>query len=78
MLHFGVADPRAVWMIGNSVRSDLNPALAAGANAILVGSGADWVHEQAEPVSNDYVRVESFMEAAEYLVGIKDEAARGQ
>jgi putative hydrolase of the HAD superfamily len=78
MLHFGAGDPRSVWMIGNSVRSDLNPALAAGANAILVGNGADWVHEQAEPISTYYVRVQSFTEAAEYLVGIRDGTAPDQ
>jgi putative hydrolase of the HAD superfamily len=30
------ARPSASWMVGNSVRSDINPAIAAGMNAILV------------------------------------------
>src|SRR5215207_5742930 len=34
--YFGVADPASVWMIGNSIRSDINPALEAGARAILI------------------------------------------
>jgi putative hydrolase of the HAD superfamily len=28
---YGVADPATAWMIGNSMRSDINPALEAGA-----------------------------------------------
>jgi len=37
-----------VWMVGNSVRSDVNPALAAGARAIWVNAGEGWHHDRAE------------------------------
>jgi putative hydrolase of the HAD superfamily len=36
------------WMVGNSPKSDINPALAAGLNAIFVPHDDTWVleHEQ--------------------------------
>jgi putative hydrolase of the HAD superfamily len=42
--------PEATWMIGNSPKSDINPALAAGLNAVFVPHGATWVleHEKME------------------------------
>jgi putative hydrolase of the HAD superfamily len=44
------------WMIGNSPKSDINPALAAGINAVFVPHGNTWIleHEQvaeAQPPS---------------------------
>lgn len=33
------------WMIGNSPKSDINPALAAGLNAVFIPHGATWVLE---------------------------------
>ncbi|MBX9389042.1 HAD family hydrolase [Streptomonospora halotolerans] len=42
-------DPGATWMIGNSVRSDILPALEAGMGAVLVPHPATWVLEHAEP-----------------------------
>ena len=36
------------WMIGNSPKSDINPALAAGLNAILVPHEQTWLLEQEE------------------------------
>lgn len=36
------------WMIGNSPRSDINPALAAGLNAVFVPHGDTWVLEHDE------------------------------
>jgi len=38
-------DPAATWMIGNSPRSDVNPALAAGLNAIFIPHDFTWVLE---------------------------------
>ena len=40
--------PDATWMIGNSPKSDINPALAAGLNAVFVPHGATWVLEHEE------------------------------
>ena len=36
------------WMIGNSPKSDINPALAAGMNAVFVPHGDTWILEHEE------------------------------
>jgi putative hydrolase of the HAD superfamily len=41
-------DPRQTWMIGNSPKSDINPALEAGLNAVLVPHAHTWVLEHQE------------------------------
>ena len=41
-------DSASTWMIGNSPKSDINPALAAGLNAVLVPHGDTWVLEHEE------------------------------
>ena len=47
-------DPERTWMVGNSPRSDINPALAAGLRAVLVPHPHTWeleveeVHEYGE------------------------------
>ncbi len=38
-------DAKTTWMIGNSPRSDINPALAAGLNAVYVHHPHTWVLE---------------------------------
>ena len=38
----------ATWMAGNSPKSDINPALAAGLNAIFVPHGDTWILEHEE------------------------------
>jgi putative hydrolase of the HAD superfamily len=40
--------PRSVWMVGNSPRSDINPALAAGLNAVYIPSRVSWEYENEE------------------------------
>ncbi|HSJ06822.1 MAG TPA: HAD family hydrolase [Longimicrobiales bacterium] len=65
---FDVRDPAAAWMIGNSMRSDINPALEAGANAILVETHDPWEYDLVEPVSPRFHRVRSFTAAVELLV----------
>ncbi|MGH9412583.1 MAG: HAD family hydrolase [Terriglobales bacterium] len=37
--------PACCWMIGNSPKSDINPALAAGMNAVLIPHPHTWVLE---------------------------------
>jgi putative hydrolase of the HAD superfamily len=41
-------DPELTWMIGNSPRSDVNPALEAGLNAVFVPHDMTWVLEHEE------------------------------
>jgi putative hydrolase of the HAD superfamily len=38
-------DPARTWMIGNSPRSDINPALAAGLNAVFIPHPHTWLLE---------------------------------
>jgi putative hydrolase of the HAD superfamily len=44
--------PEITWMVGNSPRSDINPALAAGLHAVFVPHDQTWVleHEELAPV----------------------------
>lgn len=43
-------DPAATWMIGNSPKSDINPALEAGLNAVFVPHAHTWVLEKQDIV----------------------------
>jgi putative hydrolase of the HAD superfamily len=40
--------PESTWMIGNSPKSDINPALAAGLHAVFVPHGNTWILEHDE------------------------------
>jgi putative hydrolase of the HAD superfamily len=44
-------DRESTWMVGNSPKSDINPALAAGLHAIFVPHGDTWIleHEEVNP-----------------------------
>ena len=44
-------NPDATWMVGNSPKSDINPALAAGLHAVFVPHGNTWIleHEKVNP-----------------------------
>jgi len=68
MASFGASDPASVWMIGNSMRADINPALEAGANAILVDVQDPWEFDLVDPISPDFLRAPSFAAAANYLL----------
>jgi putative hydrolase of the HAD superfamily len=41
-------DPAHTWMIGNSPKSDVNPALEAGIHAVFVPHERTWTLERAE------------------------------
>lgn len=46
-------DPERTWMIGNSPKSDINPALAAGLNAVYIPHARTWHLEREDvPASN--------------------------
>ena len=38
----------STWMVGNSPKSDINPALAAGLHAVFVPHGNTWILEHEE------------------------------
>ena len=56
--------PRTSWMIGNSPKSDINPALAAGLNAVFLFHKDTWVLEHATldaaPVGQHLIELDSF------------------
>jgi len=43
-------DPERTWMVGNSRRSDIIPALEAGINAVYIPHPHTWILEHADPV----------------------------
>jgi putative hydrolase of the HAD superfamily len=49
-------DPDRTWMIGNSPKSDINPALAAGLSAVYVPHPRTWSLER-EDVPNEHPRL---------------------
>lgn len=59
------------WMIGNSPRSDINPALAAGINAVFVPHDMTWVleHETVDtpPDGIRFLEVERFPDLQKYF-----------
>jgi putative hydrolase of the HAD superfamily len=56
--------PHTSWMIGNSPKSDINPALAAGLHAIYLFHKDTWVLEHAEvssaPPGQQLIELDSF------------------
>jgi putative hydrolase of the HAD superfamily len=63
--------PRTTWMIGNSPKSDINPALAAGLHAIYIHHPHTWVLEHegldAAPEGQRFLQVEGFAGLAQWL-----------
>ncbi len=59
------------WMIGNSPKSDINPALCAGVNAIFVPHDNTWVLEHEEVLSTGFsgklLVMESFSQLQEFF-----------
>jgi putative hydrolase of the HAD superfamily len=47
VIHRHELTPHTSWMIGNSIRSDINPALAAGLHAVFLSHKDTWVLEHA-------------------------------
>jgi putative hydrolase of the HAD superfamily len=63
-------DTETTWMIGNSPRSDINPALAAGIHAVFVPHPHTWVleHEALQPVDGRrLLMLERFADLREYF-----------
>jgi putative hydrolase of the HAD superfamily len=50
-------DHARTWMIGNSPKSDINPALAAGLNAVFVPHARTWTIEKTEEVPQNHPRL---------------------
>jgi putative hydrolase of the HAD superfamily len=67
---FGL-ERRSTWMVGNSPKSDINPALAAGLHAVFVPHGDTWILEHEElnpaPPSQSLLIVGSFAELRDHF-----------
>lgn len=63
--------PQDTWMIGNSPRSDINPALQAGLHAVFVPHSSTWSleHEDLDepPHGQHLMRLGSFADLAEHF-----------
>ena len=63
--------PDLTWMIGNSPKSDINPALTAGINAVFVPHDQTWIleHEEVGPVPEGVrlLQVEKFADLREHF-----------
>jgi putative hydrolase of the HAD superfamily len=61
----------ATWMVGNSPKSDINPALAAGLHAVFVPHGNTWILEHDDvnpaPPPQQLLIVGSFAELREHF-----------
>lgn len=63
--------PHTTWMIGNSPKSDINPAMAAGLHAVFVPHGDTWILEHEEinpaPAGQKLIIVGRFAELREHF-----------
>jgi putative hydrolase of the HAD superfamily len=61
--------PQTFWMIGNSIKSDINPALAAGLHAVFLFHKDTWVLEHATldpaPLGQHLLELDSFSRLGE-------------
>ena len=57
------------WMIGNSPKSDVNPALEAGLNAVFVPHARTWVLEKEDirPGGGRLLTVERFSDLRDHF-----------
>ena len=62
-------EPERTWMIGNSPKSDINPALEAGLTAVFVPHRHTWVLEKQElrPGPGKLLVLEGFRELREHF-----------
>jgi putative hydrolase of the HAD superfamily len=68
VIHRQNAAVRSAWMIGNSPKSDINPALAAGLHAVFLFHKDTWVLEHAAldpaPSGQNLIELDSFAKLA--------------
>ncbi|HKD80166.1 MAG TPA: HAD family hydrolase [Candidatus Angelobacter sp.] len=66
-----VFEPEDTWMVGNSPKSDINPAMAAGINAVFVPHDNTWVleHENVNSVPDGVrlIQVEKFPDLQQHF-----------
>jgi len=61
--------PSQTWMIGNSPKSDINPARRAGLNAVFLPNAHTWVleHDDVDPDDDGVLRLERFPELLQHF-----------
>jgi len=62
-------NPAEVWMVGDSPRSDINPALAVGLNAVYIPSAHKWEyeHEEIRPGNGRLLILECFRDLRDHF-----------
>lgn len=62
-------DPQRTWMIGNSPKSDINPALAAGLSAVFIPHDHTWALEREEvaEVPGRLLKLERFADLRDHF-----------
>jgi len=61
--------PSETWMIGNSPKSDINPARRAGLNAVFLPNDNTWIleHDDIDPADDGVLRLERFLELLDHF-----------
>jgi putative hydrolase of the HAD superfamily len=61
--------PERAWMAGNSVKSDINPALAAGLNAVFIPHPHTWrlEREEIQPGTGRLLTIERFADLRKHF-----------
>jgi putative hydrolase of the HAD superfamily len=70
ILHFIKADKKSTWMIGNSLRTDIKPAIELGLNAIHIPSDIEWSYnivDMDEEPGGTFAELESIKQLPEYM-----------
>src|SRR5581483_9519791 len=62
-------EPERTWMIGNSPKSDINPALEVGLNAVFVPHAHTWIleHQEIVPGAGRLLELGGFSELREHF-----------
>lgn len=61
--------PAQTWMVGNSPRSDINPARMAGLNAVFLPNDNTWIleHDDIDPSDDGVLRLERFSDLLDHF-----------
>ena len=61
--------PSETWMVGNSPKSDINPARLAGLNAVFLPNENTWIleHDDIDPADEGVLRLTRFPELLEHF-----------
>jgi putative hydrolase of the HAD superfamily len=62
-------DPGRTWMIGNSIKSDVNPALEVGMGAVFIPNANTWALEHAEldPTASRLLQLDRFAQLTDHF-----------